>query len=141
MIMRYFPAQILPKQFDLVQLGGIRRQWNDHQAVSILLQAGQCLFATMNDVIVHHQANLRAMIFLTGAVLSHNLLDQSAETVAVLTLIHPAGLKLHPDNKTEALMGKVTLDMSISLDGFIAGTNDGVERPLGDGGERLHEWL
>ena len=38
-------------------------------------------------------------------------------------------------------MGKVTSDMSMSLDGFIAGPNDGVERPLGDGGERLHEWV
>ncbi|SRR5712692_3254295 len=38
-------------------------------------------------------------------------------------------------------MGKVILDMSMSLDGFIAGPNDGVERPLGDGGERLHDWI
>lgn len=38
-------------------------------------------------------------------------------------------------------MGKVTVDMSMSLDGFIAGPNDGPERPLGDGGERLHEWV
>jgi hypothetical protein len=38
-------------------------------------------------------------------------------------------------------MGKVTADMSISLDGFITGPNDGVELPLGEGGERLHEWV
>ncbi len=38
-------------------------------------------------------------------------------------------------------MGKVTSDMSMSLNGFIAGPNDGVERPLGDGGERLHQWV
>jgi hypothetical protein len=38
-------------------------------------------------------------------------------------------------------MGKVTSDMSMSLDGLIAGPNDDVGRPLGDGGERLHEWL
>jgi hypothetical protein len=36
-------------------------------------------------------------------------------------------------------MGKVTSDMSMSLDGFIAGSNDDVERPLGEGGDRLHE--
>jgi hypothetical protein len=29
----------------------------------------------------------------------------------------------------------------MSLDGFIAGPNDDVERPLGDGGNRLHEWV
>lgn len=38
-------------------------------------------------------------------------------------------------------MGKVTSDISVSLDGFIAGPNDGVDNPLGDGGERLHEWV
>jgi dihydrofolate reductase len=32
------------------------------------------------------------------------------------------------------------LDMSISLDGFIAGPNETVDNGLGDGGERLHEW-
>ena len=38
-------------------------------------------------------------------------------------------------------MGKVTSDMSMSLDGFITGPNDDIERPLGEGGERLHEWV
>src|SRR5215213_1862876 len=37
-------------------------------------------------------------------------------------------------------MGKVTMGLSMSLDGFIAGSNDGPERPLGEGGERLFEW-
>lgn len=32
------------------------------------------------------------------------------------------------------------LDISMSLDGFIAGTNDGPINPLGDGGMRLHDW-
>jgi dihydrofolate reductase len=38
-------------------------------------------------------------------------------------------------------MGKVFLDITTSLDGFVAGPNDGPELPLGRGGERLHEWL
>jgi dihydrofolate reductase len=38
-------------------------------------------------------------------------------------------------------MGKVTVDISMSLDGFIAGPNDGPELGLGEGGERLHEWV
>jgi dihydrofolate reductase len=38
-------------------------------------------------------------------------------------------------------MGKVVLHMSMSLDGFVAGPNVGVDRPMGEGGERLHEWL
>ena len=37
-------------------------------------------------------------------------------------------------------MGKVAMGLSMSLDGFIAGPNDGPERPLGDGGERLFAW-
>ena len=38
-------------------------------------------------------------------------------------------------------MGKVTFDISMSLDGYIAGPNDDVDNGLGDGGEQLHEWL
>ena len=37
-------------------------------------------------------------------------------------------------------MGKVATGLSMSLDGFIAGPNDGPERPLGHGGERLFAW-
>ena len=38
-------------------------------------------------------------------------------------------------------MGKVVLSASMSLDGFMAGPDVGLERPMGAGGERLHEWL
>ena len=37
-------------------------------------------------------------------------------------------------------MGKVSVGLSMSLDGFIAGPNDGPEWPLGEGGERLFAW-
>ena len=37
-------------------------------------------------------------------------------------------------------MSKVVLDVSMSLDGFMAGPNVREEEPMGDGGERLHEW-
>ena len=37
-------------------------------------------------------------------------------------------------------MGKVITELSVSLDGFVAGPNDGPERPLGEGGERLFAW-
>jgi hypothetical protein len=33
------------------------------------------------------------------------------------------------------------LYMSMSLDGFIAGPNEGPGNGLGDGGHRLHEWF
>lgn len=38
-------------------------------------------------------------------------------------------------------MKKVLLDMSMSLDGFIAGANVGKEYPMGVNGENLHTWL
>jgi dihydrofolate reductase len=38
-------------------------------------------------------------------------------------------------------MGNVVVDITTSLDGFIAGPNDGPEVPLGEGGERLHQWV
>src|SRR5215218_2491002 len=38
-------------------------------------------------------------------------------------------------------MSAAVLYMSMSLDGFIAGPNEGPGNGLGDGGERLHDWL
>ncbi|MDX6538969.1 MAG: hypothetical protein QOI71_579 [Gaiellales bacterium] len=38
-------------------------------------------------------------------------------------------------------MGKVRLDISMSLDGFVAGPNATLEAPLGENGDRLHEWV
>lgn len=38
-------------------------------------------------------------------------------------------------------MSKVVAEISVSLDGFVAGPNDGGDNGLGDGGERLHEWV
>jgi dihydrofolate reductase len=37
-------------------------------------------------------------------------------------------------------MTRVTCDLSMSLDGYVAGPNQTLEEPLGKGGERLHEW-
>ena len=38
-------------------------------------------------------------------------------------------------------MSKAVLYMSMSVDGFVAGPNDGPGNGLGDGGHRLHEWF
>ena len=38
-------------------------------------------------------------------------------------------------------MPATVLYMSMSLDGFIAGPNERIDNGLGDGGERLHEWV
>jgi len=37
-------------------------------------------------------------------------------------------------------MAKVTFNMTMSLDGFVAGPNDGPENGLGDGGDGLFNW-
>jgi dihydrofolate reductase len=37
-------------------------------------------------------------------------------------------------------MTKVRLDISVSLDGFVAGPDPTLEDPLGQGGEDLHQW-
>lgn len=37
-------------------------------------------------------------------------------------------------------MGSITSHISISLDGFVAGPNQSLENPIGEGGMRLHEW-
>lgn len=38
-------------------------------------------------------------------------------------------------------MSSVTCHISMSLDGFVAGPNQSMEDPLGEGGMRLHEWV
>jgi dihydrofolate reductase len=38
-------------------------------------------------------------------------------------------------------MGNVVIDMSMSLDGYIAASNDNVDQGLGEDGMRLHNWM
>ena len=35
----------------------------------------------------------------------------------------------------------VRAEISISLDGYGAGPDQGTDHPLGEGGERLHDWV
>ncbi|MGJ3189849.1 dihydrofolate reductase family protein [Paenarthrobacter sp. FR1] len=37
-------------------------------------------------------------------------------------------------------MSQVTCDLTVSLDGFVAGPNQSLEQPLGERGESLHRW-
>jgi dihydrofolate reductase len=37
-------------------------------------------------------------------------------------------------------MAQLILDITMSLDGFVAGPNPSLDDPLGEGGEALHEW-
>ena len=38
-------------------------------------------------------------------------------------------------------MSRVTCQISMSLDGYVAGPDQSVEDPLGKGGTRLHDWV
>lgn len=38
-------------------------------------------------------------------------------------------------------MSNVRVHISTSLDGYVAGPNQSIENPLGEGGEGLHDWL
>ena len=38
-------------------------------------------------------------------------------------------------------MNSVTCQISISLDGFVAGPNQSLENPIGEGGMQLHQWV
>lgn len=38
-------------------------------------------------------------------------------------------------------MGKVIVNLTMSLDGYIAGPNVRPDEPMGDGGEQLHDWM
>jgi hypothetical protein len=38
-------------------------------------------------------------------------------------------------------MSRVTGDLTVSVDGFVAGPHQSLEQPIGEGGERLHGWL
>jgi dihydrofolate reductase len=38
-------------------------------------------------------------------------------------------------------MSKLKFEISVSLDGYVAGPNPSQEEPLGVGGEQLHEWV
>src|SRR5215203_5563143 len=51
-----------------------------------------------------------------------------------------AGADVMQDRPEEVDLTEVIFDMSVSLDGFVRASNATPEQPLGDGGERLHEW-
>ncbi len=37
-------------------------------------------------------------------------------------------------------MTRITCNLSVSVDGFVAGSRQSIENPIGEGGMRLHEW-
>ena len=45
------------------------------------------------------------------------------------------------ERKEASQPGKLILDITMSLDGYVAGPNISTTHPLGEGGERLHRWI
>src|ERR1041385_7644749 len=56
-------------------------------------------------------------------------------------MIHLFCWQSQSDCYWRAEMGKVIVDITMSLDGFVTGPNDGPDNGLGDGGRILHEWV
>lgn len=66
-----------------------------------------------------------------GTALPADRLRPRAPCDSTMSFRRPAGLK---DMQT-------FLNITMSLDGFVAGPNQTLENPLGEGGEQLHEWI
>ncbi len=62
----------------------------------------------------------------------------SSQTWPMLFVTVPA---VAPAADRKAPMSRLRSHISISLDGFVAGPNQSEENPLGEGGERLHDWV
>jgi dihydrofolate reductase len=56
-------------------------------------------------------------------------------------LKHPLYYSPHLGQTKEAAVSKLRCHISMSLDGFVAGPNQSEKNPLGEGGERLHDWV
>lgn len=52
-----------------------------------------------------------------------------------------ADIRPRPGRAIILAMSKLRCHISVSLDGFVAGPNQSQEEPLGEGGERLHDWV
>ncbi len=68
-------------------------------------------------------------------------MTQAGFTTDALRDEHTRGLPNAFARLERICMPKSVLYMSMSLDGFITGPDDGPDQGLGAGGERLHEWL
>jgi dihydrofolate reductase len=60
--------------------------------------------------------------------------------ISVLAVAEAAPVAFAAHSCEECMMGKLRFDLSVSLDGFVAGPNPSLEDPLGVGGEKLHDW-
>jgi dihydrofolate reductase len=49
-------------------------------------------------------------------------------------------MSFEPGNRPKG-MSKVRANISVSADGYVAGPDQSLENPLGEGGEGLHEWI
>src|SRR5919106_658377 len=58
-----------------------------------------------------------------------------------MSLAVTRGRKQKERQLKEAMVGKFRFQISMSLDGFVAGPNQSEDNPLGLGGEDLHEWV
>ena len=53
----------------------------------------------------------------------------------------PPAMSFARRRQSDLGMAGLTLDITMSLDGFVAGPNATLDEPLGEGGEQLHDWV
>jgi dihydrofolate reductase len=58
----------------------------------------------------------------------------------VLSCASTGAMSSRREDGPVAHMSNVTCQISISLDGFVAGPNQSIDNPIGEGGMRLHQW-
>jgi dihydrofolate reductase len=66
---------------------------------------------------------------------------EDAIDLAAGTIIEHPNYTFIPRQLLGGTMSKLRCHISISADGFVAGPNQSAENPLGEGGERLHDWV
>ena len=89
----------------------------------------------------YHVAFVLGAIFAASAAVIGGVLLRPAAASAQPEIRVRAGARGRGRVRSRFTVGKVVLDISMSLDGFVAGPSPTLELPLGEGGEGLHEWI
>src|SRR5437867_10497277 len=58
-----------------------------------------------------------------------------------LVRVHPWHIEEEVSMGAMHVMSKLRFNISMSLDGYVAGPNQSSDDPLGEGGEQLHDWV
>lgn len=110
--------------------------WKNH--ISIYpIPAGTDAF---NKVVLKYADGKGTVKFPLDQLLPSKLIRQIVKYRLVDHLKNTEKNLISKNKESDVNMGKVVFNMTMSLDGFVAGPNDSPDNGLGDGGEALHNW-